>query len=97
MPRRPQDAAPGMGDRLWTLLNDHGRKTLAEEPGCLRFEAFRPLDDSGQAVEGCVVVNELYAGDEALAAHRSNPRIPVFSAALSTMTTGRRALKGAVE
>ena len=32
------------------MIKDHARRTLVEEPGCLRFEVLRPVDANGAPV-----------------------------------------------
>ena len=57
------------------LMRDHARKTLQEEPGCLRFEVIKPVEPDGTPIPNRVMVNELYADQAALAAHERNPRM----------------------
>lgn len=57
------------------IMLDHARRTLHEEPGCLRFEVIRPVNEAGTPRETALIVNELYADDAAVAAHRANPRM----------------------
>jgi len=90
------DAVEGKADELVALLTDHGQRTLQEEKGCLRFEVIRPFGDDGLPLDDRVAVNELYRGQTALEAHRTNPRSPAFGAALGALTTARRVVKAYV-
>ena len=62
--------------KLVASLRDHARRTLHEEPGCLRFEVIRPIDTNGNPIGNRVMVSELYASEAAFAAHKANPRMP---------------------
>lgn len=86
------EAAADAGDRLVSVLEEHARRTLEEEPGCLRFDVLEPLDEAGHPVPGRVVVCETYRDSMALEAHRANPRMERVFAALSALTVSRRRL-----
>lgn len=65
---------PGNEGEFLDAMRAHARACLAEEPGCLRFEVLRPLDEQGQPIPNRFMANELFAGEAALAAHRATPR-----------------------
>jgi autoinducer 2-degrading protein len=73
-----------------SLMRDHARRTLAEEPGCLRFEVLKVVDADGTPVPHQVVVSELYADKAALAVHRDNPRMGGLRNAYTLMIKTRR-------
>jgi autoinducer 2-degrading protein len=56
-------------------IRDHASRTLAEEPGCERFDVLQPLKDDGTPDESRVMLYELYSSHDAVAAHRANPRM----------------------
>ncbi len=65
----------GKEEEFLTRIREHARKTLEEEPGCLRFEVIQPIQNDGTPIPNKVIVNELYANEAAVAAHESNPRM----------------------
>lgn len=75
------------------IMIDHARRTLNEEPGCLRFEVIRPLDDAGAPRETALIVNELYADDAAVAAHRANPRMGLLGDTIRPLLKSRRLIQ----
>ena len=60
-------ARPGKGGELRTLL-DRMVAPSRKEPGKLRYDLWRDQGDSNR-----FVVDELYADDDAVAAHRATP------------------------
>ena len=72
------------------LMREHARRTLHEEPGCLRFEVLKPVEADGTPITNRVVVNELYADAAALAAHNNNPRMPRLRVATGPLLKSRR-------
>lgn len=72
------------------LISDHARRTLVEEPGCLRFEVLKPVDANGAAIPNRMMVSELYADRAALAAHNDNSRLPALRAALAPLVKSRK-------
>ena len=72
------------------LMRDHARRTLHEEPGCLRFEVIRPVEPDGTPIPNRLVVNELYSDETALAAHEQNARMPRLRAATAPLLKSRR-------
>lgn len=72
------------------MICDHARRTLQEEPGCLRFEVIKPVGEDGSALPNKVIVNELYADQAAVEAHRLNPRVATLSATMKPLLKSRR-------
>jgi len=68
------ETLPGKESEFDGIIRAHAKACLAEEPGCLRFEVLRPLDDDGRPMPGHFMASELFADEEALAAHRATPR-----------------------
>jgi len=86
------EAQPGRENEVRDLLAAHARRTLAQEPGCLRFEVLEPLDTDGEPLSGRVVVNELYADRAAVDAHEGEPRLAQLREALAPLLRSRRRL-----
>lgn len=80
----------GKEEEFTRLISDHARRTLAEEEGCLRFEVLKPVGPDGTPVPNRVMVNELYAGPEAVAAHEANPRLLLVRGATGPLLKSRR-------
>ncbi|MEJ1934616.1 antibiotic biosynthesis monooxygenase [Nostoc sp. NIES-2111] len=72
------------------LISEHARLTLAEEPGCLRFDVIKPVHDDGSPVPGKLLVDELYADEEAVSMHRRNPRMPGLARLLEPLLASQR-------
>lgn len=71
-------------------MQEHARACLAEEPGCLRFEVLRPLDEQGKRIPNRFMANELFAGHEALAAHRATQRWQAIAERFKVLLVSRR-------
>lgn len=84
----------GCDAKLVASLRDHARRTLHEEPGCLRFEVIRPLDVHGNPIGNRLMVSELYASQAAFAAHKANPRMPALQAKNAPLLKSRRLITG---
>lgn len=72
------------------IITDHARRTLAEEPGCKRFEVIKPIGKDGAPEPNKVMVNELYADQTAVDAHNANPRMKPLGEALRPLLKSRR-------
>jgi quinol monooxygenase YgiN len=84
----------GREAQFLSLLRDHAQLTRQEEPGCLRFDIVKPLDESRTPIPNRLLLYELYADPAALAAHRRNPRLPDFRAAAGPLLKSRRDIVG---
>jgi autoinducer 2-degrading protein len=62
----------------------------AEEPGCLRFEVLQPIDENGKPIPNRFLANELFAGHDALAAHRATPRWQALAEKFKVLLASRR-------
>lgn len=82
----------GCDAKLVASLRDHARRTLHEEPGCLRFEVIRPIDEHGNPIGNRLMVCELYASQAAFAAHKANPRMPGLQAKNAPLLKSRRVI-----
>ena len=72
------DIAAGKEAELTAIVAEHARGTLAEEPGCLRFELIRPVERNGTAIANRLMLSELYESEAAFTEHEKSPRMPVF-------------------
>jgi autoinducer 2-degrading protein len=80
----------GSEEDFTAIIRDHARRTLQEEPGCLRFEVIKPIERDGTPIPNRVMVTELYADEAALAAHERNPRLSAVRAATGPLLKSRR-------
>lgn len=80
----------GRGDEFRAVISDHARRTLEEEPGCLRFEVLEPMERGGSAVPNSMMVSELYSSRLAVEQHEQNPRLDRVRAALAPLVKSRR-------
>lgn len=64
---------PAHREVMLELAQRHVRNTLAAEPGCLRFELVAPKDEPG-----VLVFSEMFASEEAFAAHRASAHAAWF-------------------
>jgi quinol monooxygenase YgiN len=84
------ESLPGQQAQFEEIIREHAKRTKADEPGCLRFDVLHVLDENGQRVPNKMMVSELYADADAVAAHRASPRMKVVGAALNAVLAGRR-------
>ena len=87
------ETVEGAAAEFERIITDHARRTLHEERGCLRFEVVRPLDASGRPDPDRLVVDELYADEAAVAAHRANPRMAPLLAAMAPLIKAERRIE----
>jgi quinol monooxygenase YgiN len=80
---------PGSHAAFDALIREHARLTLAEEPGCERFDVLQPLNADGKRDESRIMLVEVYAGQEAVKAHVANPRMPKVREAYAPLIEGR--------
>ena len=67
---------PGSFAAFDAHIRDHAAKTLAEEPGCERFDVLQPMTPAGTPDETRMMLFELYRDQAAFDAHRSGARLP---------------------
>ncbi len=72
-------ARPGKSGELRTLL-DGMVAPSREEPGNLRYDLWRDQADPDR-----FVLDELYADDDAVAAHRASPHFKIYLSALNDL------------
>ena len=85
----------GAEGQFLSLLRDHALLTRQQEPGCLRFDIVRPIDEATrEPIPGRLVLHEVYADDAALAAHMATPRLAGFRAATAPLVKSRRFILG---
>jgi quinol monooxygenase YgiN len=75
--------------RFDAVIREHARLTLAEEPGCERFDVLRPLGQDGAPDPSRVMLVEVYRDAAAFEAHNRNPRLPGVREAYSGLVEAR--------
>src|ERR1700752_886376 len=88
---------PGQEAAFEQAMRAHAKACLAEEPGCLRFEILRPLDEHGNVLANRFMANELFTGEEALAAHRKTARWLRLSELFKELLVSRRPVVSEVD
>lgn len=71
------------------VIRGHAAGTLADEPGCERFDVLQPQNADGTPDLSRVLLYEVYRDDAALEAHRQNPRLLRTRDAYADLITGR--------
>lgn len=80
---------PGAHAAFDAVIRDHAAGTLADEPGCERFDVLQPKS-KGEPDLSRIMLVEVYADDAALAAHTANPRLARTRAAYEDLITDRK-------
>lgn len=75
------------------VISEHARRTLQEEPGCLRFEVIRPMDANGSPQPNQLIVNELYADPAAVEAHKHTPRMAILAETIKPLVKSKRSIR----
>jgi len=79
---------PGAHAAFDAIIRDHAAGTLADEPGCERFDVLQPKGKEGPDLSR-VMLYEVYADDAAFQAHTQNPRLARTRAAYEALIEGR--------
>ncbi len=87
------EANEGCEPQLVANMRDHARRTLHEEPGCLRFEVIKPVDGEGKPIPNRLMVSELYESEAAFAQHKKNPRMPGLQERNAPLLKSRRVIR----
>ena len=82
---------PGTRERVLAAIGEQARTSLAEEPGCLRFDVCEDLADPEH-----FVLYEIYADEEAFALHRTTPHFGRWSEAKSECVARLESTKAAI-
>jgi len=72
-------------DRVLEALDVQAKTSRREEPGCLRFEVFRDMDDPRT-----IFIHEIYATREDLERHRTTEHFGRWRGALQDALAGER-------
>lgn len=72
------------------IMIDHARRTMVEEPGCIRFDVVKPIGEDGKPAPNKVIANESYADQDAIKAHNANPRLAAVRQAIKPLLKSRR-------
>ena len=70
---------PGCFEAFSDHIRAHAKATLAEEPGCERFDVMEVADSEGHPGHARIMLVEVYADMAAVRAHRANRRMPKVS------------------
>lgn len=81
---------PGCFEAFAAHIRAHAKATLAEEPGCERFDVMIPLKDDGTPDDTKIMLVEVYTNMDAVCAHRANPRMPKVAEGSAPLLDGRR-------
>lgn len=71
------------------LIEENARLSVANEPGCLRFDVVVPLDSGTQ-----VLLYEIYEDESAFSAHLKAEHYLAFHAASQTLLAGKTVQRG---
>ncbi|MFI4988860.1 MAG: putative quinol monooxygenase [Alphaproteobacteria bacterium] len=71
--------------RFLTLVRENARRSVADEPGCRRFDVALPRDGSSR-----VFLYEIYDDEAAFHAHMATPHFKSFATATKDMVKGRK-------
>ncbi len=74
------EVKPKYREAFETLIREHVKGTLAEEPGCVRFDMMIPREDARR-----IFLCEVYRDEDAYQEHRLSPRLPVLREAYGPM------------
>ncbi len=88
---------PGCFDAFHAHISAHAKATLAEEPGCERFDVMRALDDNGTPDGVRIMLVEVYKDMDAVTAHRANPRMPIVGEGSKPLLEGRKLTMCAID
>lgn len=80
---------PGQHAAFSSIIREHARLTLQEEPGCERFDVLQPLGKEGAHDESRVMLCEVYLDSAAFDAHTKNPRLAKVRDAYAPLIEGR--------
>lgn len=81
---------PGRGADFLPLMRENARASVADEPGCLRFDVCLPVGGEGGGDGSEVFLYELYADRAAFDAHLASPHYRAFDAATRDMVAEKR-------
>lgn len=81
---------PGCFDAFHAHISAHAKATLAEEPGCERFDVMKVLDDNGAPDGARIMLVEVYKDMDAVTVHRANPRMPIVGESSKHLIADRK-------
>lgn len=84
------ETKPGRLVEFETLIRNHAAKCLEVEPGTLRFELMYPIDEKGERIANCLMVNELFVDRAAVDFHRGTSRMADVASQFGTLTNSAR-------
>jgi len=84
------ETLPGKEAEFDRILRDHAAACLNEEPGVLRFDVLRPLDENNKPIPNKFMANELFVNHAAVASHRATPRWQRIAEVFKALLVNRR-------
>jgi len=79
---------PGQHGAFDTIIREHARKTVQEEPGCERFEVFQPVNN-GVKDTSRILLCEVYRDQAAFEEHARHPRLAQVREAYAPLIDSR--------
>ena len=70
------------------LIVENATRSVADEPGCLRFDVARPI-----GAPNTIALYEVYTGAEAFAAHQQSPHYLSFNSASKDLVRSKRVMQ----
>jgi quinol monooxygenase YgiN len=80
------DIAPGRMDEFLVHMHENARASVADEPGCLRFDVLRP---QGPEHGNRIFLYEIYEDRAAFEAHLASRHFKSFDAATQTLVIAK--------
>ncbi len=80
------DVDPARRDEFIDIVTAHGERSMATEPGCLRFEVLLPQEREDQ-----VTLIEVYRDREALDSHWASAHMAAYRERVADLLRGRDA------
>jgi len=81
--------APGAHAALEAIMRAHAAQTLAEEPGCERFDLLQPQIEASPDLTRLILV-EVFTDAAALDRHRAMPRMEAHRADIAPLISHRK-------
>lgn len=81
---------PGCQAEFEEVICLHAKRSLAEEPGCLRFDVMRQQSQPGRQVDDVIWLYETYADEKAVKAHENSQHMPILSERVKNLVAKRR-------
>lgn len=87
---------PGHLDEFEALIREHARRSLEQEPGCLRFDVIKPRLADGTPIADTIWLYEMYEDMAAVKAHESSERMPILGQKTGPLVATKRLIYGTI-